>query len=157
MNEQIFRKKSLERVASPEQLNEYIRVSTPGMWMVLAAIVVLLVGVCVWGVVGHLDTTLKTVAVGENGKMTLYVREDAIDTIEPGMEVSIGESEYCIKEISVKPVIAGDGYDEYALHVGEIQQGEWFYTVVLDGSYIEGIHHAEIIVDSVSPMFFVVN
>ena len=75
MNEQIFRKKSVERVSSPEQLNEYIRVSSPAMWMVLLAIIVLLIGVCVWGVVGHLDTTVQTVAIGEDGQMTLYIRE----------------------------------------------------------------------------------
>ena len=72
MNEQLFRKKSIERVSSPEQLNEYIRVSNPGIWMVLAAIIVLLVGAIVWGGVGTLDTTLSTVAIAENGEVTIY-------------------------------------------------------------------------------------
>ena len=31
----LFRKKSLERISSPEQLNEYVRVSTPSVWLVL--------------------------------------------------------------------------------------------------------------------------
>ena len=44
MNEQLFRKKSVDKVSSPEQLNEYIRVANPGVWMVLAAIVILLAG-----------------------------------------------------------------------------------------------------------------
>ena len=56
MNSQLFRKKSVDRVSSPEQLNEYIRVANPGVWMVLAAIVILLAGVVVWGCIGHLDT-----------------------------------------------------------------------------------------------------
>ncbi len=30
MENQIFRKKSIERVSSPEQLNDYVRVSNPG-------------------------------------------------------------------------------------------------------------------------------
>ena len=49
MNSQLFRKKSVDKVSSPEQLNEYIRVANPGVWMVLAAIVILLAGVVVWG------------------------------------------------------------------------------------------------------------
>lgn len=44
MNQQLFRKKSVDKVSSPEQLNEYIRVANPGVWMVLAAIVILLAG-----------------------------------------------------------------------------------------------------------------
>lgn len=47
MEKQIFRKKSVERVSSPEQLSDYIRVSNPSVWMTLAAIIVLLAGVCV--------------------------------------------------------------------------------------------------------------
>lgn len=53
---ELFRKKSIERVTSPEQLNDYIRVSNPGVWMILAAVVILLAGVCVWGFFGRLDT-----------------------------------------------------------------------------------------------------
>lgn len=30
MSDQIFRKKSLDRISSPEQLNDYIRVANPG-------------------------------------------------------------------------------------------------------------------------------
>ena len=35
MNEQLFRKKSIDRVSSPEQLNEYIRVANPGRTQLL--------------------------------------------------------------------------------------------------------------------------
>ena len=157
MNEQIFRKKSMERVSSPEQLNEYIRVSSPGMWMVLLAIVVLLIGVCVWGVVGRLDTTLQTVAIGENGQMTVYIRESDISSVKQGMAVSVGGAEYTIAELASKPETAGDGFDEYALHVGGIRRGEWLYAASLTGPYTEGIHGAEIMIESISPMSFVIN
>lgn len=36
--------------------------------MVLVAVIILLIGVCVWGVFGHLDTTLYTVGVCKDGK-----------------------------------------------------------------------------------------
>ncbi|MCR4807821.1 MAG: hypothetical protein K5857_09120 [Lachnospiraceae bacterium] len=40
----LFRKKSLERISSPEELNDYIRVTTPGIWLILVAITLLLIG-----------------------------------------------------------------------------------------------------------------
>ena len=52
--EGIFREKSLERISEPEQLHDYIRVTSPGIWLVLLAVVVLLAGVFVWGVFGRL-------------------------------------------------------------------------------------------------------
>ena len=54
-NNTLFRKSSMDRLRSPEQLNEYIRVARPGVWLVLAAIILLLAGVVVWGVFGSVD------------------------------------------------------------------------------------------------------
>lgn len=45
----IFRKSSLDKISSPEKLNDYIKVSNPSVWIVLAAIAVLLVAVVIWG------------------------------------------------------------------------------------------------------------
>ncbi len=157
MNEQLFRKKSIDRVSSPEQLNEYIQVSNPGIWMILAAITILLIGVCVWGVLGRLDTTLSTVALAEDKKLTIYVKEAEIESVESGMEVRIGESTYTIVEIGVQPIVVDERFTDYALHVGDIQSGEWVYEVKVSGEAVEGIYKAEIVVESVSPMSFVLN
>ena len=63
----IFRQKNIDKVSSPEKLDDYIRVTTPSVWITLAAIVVLLAGVIVWGIFGELtvhneDGTTETVA-----------------------------------------------------------------------------------------------
>ena len=70
MEEKIFRDKSMERVSAPEQLDDYIRVPSPGMWMVMGAVVLLLAGVCVWGIFGRLDTVIKAPAVVKDGTIT---------------------------------------------------------------------------------------
>ena len=61
----LFRKKSLDRVSSPEELNDYIRVTTPSVWLILIATVVLLMGVLAWSIFGTVesenpDGTVKT-------------------------------------------------------------------------------------------------
>ena len=66
----IFREKIMERVSSPEQLEDYIGVTSPGMWMVMGAVVLLLAGVCVWGIFGRLDTVIKAPAVVKDGTIT---------------------------------------------------------------------------------------
>lgn len=157
MNEQLFRKKSMEQVSSPEQLNEYIRVSNPGVWMVLAAIIILLVGICVWGFVWHLDTTLTTVAIGEKGEMTVYVKESDVASVEPGMEVRIDNAEYTVSEIAPEPMTVDDDFTDYAIHVGQLVKGEWVYPVKVSGESSEGVHNAEIVIDSVSPISFIMN
>ena len=51
----IFREKSIARVTGPEALNDYIRVTTPSVWIVLIALVVLLVGMLAWSVFGTVE------------------------------------------------------------------------------------------------------
>ena len=58
MDNELFRQKSLERISSPEQMNDYIRVTNPGVWMVLGTIVALLAGVIIWAAAGRLETVV---------------------------------------------------------------------------------------------------
>ena len=153
----LFRQKSLDRISSPEQLNEYIRVSTPSVWLLLAAIVVLLVGVCVWGVFGHMDTVLTVAAVTENGSVTAYVKEADAAGVLVDQAVSVNGAQGKVLSISTEPLRVDDAFTEYMRHVGGLQQDEWVYAVALDIACEEGIHAAQIVIDSVSPMSFVLN
>ena len=47
-NNDLFRKKAVERITSPEKLNDYIHVTSPSIWMALGAIILILVGALVW-------------------------------------------------------------------------------------------------------------
>ena len=157
MNEQLFRKKSVERVSSPEQLNEYIRVANPSTWIVLIAIVILLAGVVVWGVIGHLETTLPTAVVCENGEAVIYIKEADIDKIEVGMAVRVDGKEYAVCEISPAPMRVDDTMPEYVMHLSDLTVGEWFYTVKLSGEIADGAQKAEIVIESISPISFILN
>ena len=54
----------------PEQLEDYIGVTSPGMWIVMGAVALLLAGACVWGIFGRLDTVIKAPAVVKDGTIT---------------------------------------------------------------------------------------
>ena len=51
-NKMLFREKSLEAADSPEPLNEYIKVTTPGIWLVIAAVLMLVIGILAWIILG---------------------------------------------------------------------------------------------------------
>lgn len=157
MNEQLFRKKNIERISSPEQLNDYIRVSNPGMWLLFTAVVILLVGVCVWGIFGRLDTKLFVCAVGANGSVVCYVAEDQVSSVSEGMTLIIGETEYHITAVAGAPLAVDNSFGEYALHVGGLQIGQWVYTLQTDAALPDGVYQAQIVIDSVAPIFFILN
>ena len=63
-SKQIFRKAAIDRVASPEQLTDYIRVGSPSVWAILAACIILLASLFVWGVFGQVEINSEV-----NGQM----------------------------------------------------------------------------------------
>lgn len=60
METNLFRKSSLERISSPERLNEYIKITHPGVWSVLLGCLALLIAVGFWGFYGSIPDSVKT-------------------------------------------------------------------------------------------------
>ena len=59
MSESLFRKKSIERISSPEEIDAYMRVTSPSMWLVLGAVILLLLGIFVWSITGRIEDTIE--------------------------------------------------------------------------------------------------
>ena len=159
MKNSLFREKSIDRVSSPEQLNDRIRVANPGVWLLLAGILLVLAGICVWGIFGRLNTFLPVGAVTEQGRTICYVKEDSRNQIAPGMEVTTEEGISSVEEIALKPIQVDAGFPEYLCHVGNLSAGEWLYAVTLKEALgKEGsIFSADIVIESISPVWFIVN
>ena len=73
MSESIFRKESIKKVTSPEELHDYIRVSSPSVWLLIGAVAALLIGVLVWAAFGTLDSTVTVSGVSDGGVVRCYV------------------------------------------------------------------------------------
>ena len=158
MNTKLFRKSSIDRVNSPEQLNEYIRVANPGVWLVLAAVVVLLIGIVIWGVFGNVETKVETGVSVDQKTALCYVSEEYASRITPGMAVRTEEFEGTVKGVSSAPVKIEDNIDDYILYLTGFSSGDFCYEVEvsLPGA-AAGIYPAEIIIDSTKPMYFVIH
>lgn len=158
MNSKLFRKSSIDRVNSPEQLNEYIRVTNIGVWLVLAAIVVLLVGVLVWSVWGKLETTVDTGLVVESNTAVCYVSADDAAKLEAGMSVSAENMTGTIKNVISTPVQIDDSFSDYTLYLTGFAKGDFCYVVEVDMPGMpDGVYDAVITVDSAQPISFVTN
>ena len=95
MAKQLFRKVSLERLSSPEQLDQLIQVTSPRGWLALAALGFLIVWGVIWSIVGRIPEKIsgrgiliksggihEIVAPGAGVLDELYVK--AGDDIRPG-------------------------------------------------------------------------
>lgn len=157
MSNRIFRKKSLEKVSSPEELNDYIRASSPGVWTVLAAVAILLLGICIWGAFGRVDTVVQALAICEDGKTRCYVARQDYDSIAVGMPVRINGQERTIASIARLPEKVSDELSVYMEHAEVLQDAGWVYALQLDESIDEGVYPAQIVTESIAPASFLWN
>lgn len=139
MKEDIFRKESMEKAKSPEILNEYIKVCSPGVWMLLIAAGLLLIGALIWGFFGYADSTVKAELIIDEGKAFCIVSENDYDRIREGMKISFGK-----KEGALGPFIS---VDSLGVH----------YSVNYKGHAEDGIYSATILVSRVRPISFISN
>ncbi len=58
MENSIFREKSIDRISSPEELDDYMKVTSPALWMIFATIILILIAVLVWSVTGRIEENL---------------------------------------------------------------------------------------------------
>ena len=99
MSEQLFRKAALDKLASPEQLDQLMQVTSPRGWIALSAMGGILALVLVWSVFGSIPTRvegqgilirggnlLELQASGHGVLMTLDIKLN--DHLEPGQIVA---------------------------------------------------------------------
>lgn len=89
MSNTLFRKASLDSISSPEQLNDYIKVSNPSIWMVLMALFILLAAILFWSITGSLPTSVHTTGVIYKGNALGYVNTADAEAIKVGQTVKI--------------------------------------------------------------------
>src|SRR5687768_13449091 len=62
-NDSMFRKVALDRLASPEQLDLLMEVTSPRTWLALTALALLLATAVTWGFVGTIPTQVEAQGV----------------------------------------------------------------------------------------------
>lgn len=160
MNDKLFRKSSLEKVTGPDQLDDYIRVASPSLWVMLGAVVFLLAAVLVWSVAGALPTTVKLSGVGTGKTVVCYLSAEDAKKVTPGMAAKAGNVEGTVAEVGDIPlsraeVSAGLGSDYLSQSLG---LKDWNVKVTLSVSgQVDGLCPVTVTVDRVSPIHFILN
>ncbi len=92
MEQGLFRKESVERVSSPEQLSDYLHVTSPAIWVVLAAVIVLLASLFIWSGVTAVESCATGRAEVRGGVLTMTFDDaERAENVAVGMDVKVGD------------------------------------------------------------------
>lgn len=133
----VFREKSLNKISSPEQLNDYMKVTGIHVWIILGAIIFLLIAICLWGVLYRIETRITVKGTSFEGDIKTRIAKKDIGDLEKGKQVIVNETTG--KVTSIK------------------DEGD-FYTVVMDVPEIAtNVNEFEIVTESIAPISFIFN
>lgn len=156
MEKEIFRQKSIEKVSSPESLNDYVKVASPSVWVILVGIIIFLIGVCVWGVMGRLDTKVNIGVTKDASENVCYIGEKDISKVKVGQKFDVVGKECEIIAIGSTP-IQGEALSPVMLHALNLTDDDWVYAAKIKGNIEDGEYESYMITESVPPMSFVFN
>ena len=70
---ELYREKSINRINQPEDLEDYIRVTTPSVWVVLIAIILVLAAILGWMIFGTVEEHNDDGTVSETHPITYVI------------------------------------------------------------------------------------
>ena len=153
----LFREKNMEQIESPEALDDYLQVTSPGIWVVLATIVVFLVGACIWGAFGHIDSTVKAAVVADGKETVCLVPESALSSAVADRSVKIDKTEYELSPESLEPQVISEDTNIYWILAGNLSIGDIVYRIPLSESLDEGVYSGTIVTETLTPMSLLLN
>ncbi len=110
----IFNRRATERLRSPDDLDRYVRVTRPSVWAILAACVLLIGGLIVWGSFGTVNMSVNSTGVRVGDKVCCFVPK------EEALRVRIGDASL-VDDARLKVVAIGSNplsFDEVRTEVG---------------------------------------
>lgn len=92
----LFRKSAVEKLASPENLDQLIRITSPLGWLTLSGIIFLLIVAIIWGFTGTIPTTVQAAGIltRSGGIYNIQAPSDGIISsinVKPGDRVKAEE------------------------------------------------------------------
>jgi len=134
---EIFRTSNVNRIASADELDHYIKVANPSAWVVLGAALALMTGLVIWAVVAVIPITVNTtgVLVKEGQAAVCWVDRETAQMIDVTnakatvSDVSVKSVEILEPPMSSSEVLKTLGSDFYA---DSIDLSDWNYAIKLE-------------------------
>ena len=147
--ESVFRKKSLEKLSELDQLNSYLKVTGISAWIILAAAVMVVICIYMWGSTTRIADSIHGAGMCENGTLTCYFRQEDMDDIKSDSKVRVNGEMYEIQQIVPKLLYTYEVPREI-LYLS--QHAEWYQTVLVRCDLPDGTYNVSVELGTNTPL-----
>ena len=135
-------KKAAKRLHSADDLDSYLHVTQPSVWVILAACVLLVFALLVWGAFGTVNLNVNGSGVYVGGQARSFLPAEAKSHVEVGNAARVGDMDMRVASVARIPLspdevkeIVGSNYLVSALTAGE----QWVYEVDFEGNDVASL------------------
>lgn len=145
------------KITSPEQVNDYIKTSNPGAWLIILSAVILLASILVWAVFGTLDVSVQAGGIATEDGMVCYLPEH--EKVAVGDKVKFGDLQGEVLSVSEKPVSKTKiteslDVDEYTLYCLDLTEWNYIVEISMPEHASDGYVEVEITKETIKPISF---
>lgn len=130
LREKIFREGYTDRLSSTEQLDSYIKILNPKLWILLTVMIIVMAYLAMWSYTENRSVRIPTACSAENGEILVYISEnDKAGLVQLGDSIAlyVDDVDKCYGDlisISDKPTEIQDDADRYFIHLANVAENE---------------------------------
>ena len=148
MEKKVFRENYMDTLTSPDQFDRYIKIMNPKIWVILAAMIIVLLNVLAWTFSQNQVIRISTVGIAKDGEIVCWLKENdkaAFDNLKDDVNLYVYDTQDTFSDfvsISKEPIEYTDDDNRYAAHLGDVYYGEWVYEVKFKADLPDGVYSA---------------
>ena len=155
----LFTKKAQSKLRSPDDLDEYVRLTNPSVWIVLAACAILMIGMFAWGFFGTAETSVTATATCAKGEVIAFLPSDSASKLSVGDPANVDGELMEVASVGDVPLSRFEAYEIVGSDflASTLVQDDWTYMVTFEGSgetgFAEGVPLAvNVTTENISPL-----
>lgn len=139
----IFNKQASDRLHSPDDLDKYIHVTSPSVWVVLMAVLSLIAGLLSWGVFGAVSTNVSVTGTSAQGLPLCLLDAEQAAKVHVGDLAYVDSQQTKVDKVNTVPLSRDEVREmlgsDYLVDV--LMKGQWAYVVTFEDidSPIDGV------------------
>ena len=154
MKEKLYRDEMVEKLSTPESLNEYMKVIRFYVWPLVITFLLVVISLYFWISSRNDAVFIKTAGAASGGEFVCYVLEDDINDLRmytDDFTVAILDNGSVLETVDKNVIIADvpvllddDKFDPYMLHLGDLYAYDWAYPVSCPTTITDGVYEVSI-------------
>lgn len=162
-NRSVFNRRATEKLRSPDDLERYVRLTNPSIWVILAACVLLLAGLVVWGIFGAVTTTVSTACVRVDDSLVCFLNVEDATEVNVGDTASVNSMLSSVTYKSEEPISRAEAQDQIPSDFlkDTLVKDDWVFMVLLDATTVKDVDEGTVLtttitVESKAPLALVI-